>query len=358
MGTETDTARAGRTDGSVGEAPADRAPPIAELVQAFDSGTLPRDAYWRAMQQWHLHLLEYRALVRQARLDHIELDASELRVVLANGLKLRWRPEDIRTVPNILINHGDYEGEELALLQRLARSCAVVLDVGANIGWYSLHLAHALRETGVQIYAFEPIPRTFAELTHNIGLNGYGDTIHAFNHALGESAGTVEFYVPAFTGSVAASQRPLFPQDDNAAVECRIVPLDTFVREQQLARVDLIKCDVEGSELFVLRGGLDTIARHRPIIMLEMLRKWSAAFDYHPNDIIALLRQFGYQCWSLEDGRIAAVAAVDESCAQTNFFFLHADQHAGLLAQMAAIGAGGADPISPLSSRGPEEMES
>lgn len=356
MGTETDTARGGPADGGVGVTPADKVAQIADLVQAFDSGALARDDYWRAMQQWHLRLLEYCSLVRRAQLDRIELDAAELRVVLGNGLKLRWRPEDIRTVPNILVNHGDYEGHELALLQRLARSCAVVLDVGANIGWYSLHLAHALRETGVQIYAFEPIPRTFAELTHNIGLNGYGDTIHAFNHALGESAGSVEFYVPAFTGSVAASQRPLFPQDHNEAVECQIVPLDTFVREQQLTRVDLIKCDVEGSEIFALRGGLDTIARHRPIIMLEMLRKWSAAFGYHPNDVIALLSQYGYQCWSLEAGQIATVAAVDETCVQTNFFFLHANRHAELLAQLSGSAEGRASQTDPHGSE--EKIES
>lgn len=311
----------------------------AELAQAFASGVLSREDYWRRMQQHHLQLIEYCQFAERAGLDRVEVSPSELRVVLSNGLKLRWRPEDIRTVPNILINHGEYEVQELALLQRFARSCSIVLDVGANVGWYSLHLAHWLRDADAHIYAFEPIPRTYSELIHNIRLNAYEGTIHPFNHALGESAGSVKFFIPAFTGSVAASQRPLFPDDQNEVVNCRIVPLDTFVREQQLASVDLIKCDVEGSELFVLRGGLDTIARYRPIIMLEMLRKWSRAFGYHPNDIIALLRGYGYQCWSLKDATTTEYLDIDDTCVQTNFYFLHMEKHGELLAEMAVLAA-------------------
>jgi hypothetical protein len=159
--------------------------------------------------------------------------------------------------------------------------------------------------------------------------------IHAFNHGLGDTAGSVRFYVPSFTGSVAASQQVLFPDDQNEEVECLIVPLDTFVHEQGIDRVDLIKCDVEGSELLVLRGGMASIERHKPVIMLEMLRKWSRRFGYHPNDIIALLGGSGYQCWSFRDGGFTEVPSVDDACTETNFFFLHADRHKPLLAEMA-----------------------
>ncbi len=309
---------------------------LGKIIQSYQSGAMARDDYWRAMQKRHLQLREYCQLVRDANLERLEIDASEMRVVLRNGLKLRWDPEDVRTVPNIVINRTEYERDEMAVLEFLSRSCSVLLDIGANVGWYSLHLAHFLRGRPVQIYAFEPIPRTFAELTHNIALNDFGGTIRAVNHALGESETMLNFYVPAFTGSVAASRRPLFPNEENETVECMVVPLDMLVRQHRLEQLDLIKCDVEGSELLVLRGGIDSIKRYQPIIMLEMLRKWSQAFDYHPNDIIALLRGYGYQCWSYEAGTFSELTQMDDSCAQTNFFFLQTDRHKELIAQMVA----------------------
>jgi hypothetical protein len=54
------------------------------------------------------------------------------------------------------------------------------------------------------------------------------------------------------------------------------------------AKVDFIKCDVEGAELFVYQGAKATLMQQKPIVFTEMLRKWAAKFDYHPNDIIAL----------------------------------------------------------------------
>jgi len=309
---------------------------ISDLVDGFASGRIRRDDYWLGMQQFHLGLQEYRRLVRGDMLDHIEINAHGLRLVLKNGLRMLWNPEDLRTAPNILVNHGEYEPAERALLERLAAGCRVVFDVGANVGWYSLHFARLLREAGGKVYAFEPVPRTFATLKRNIELNDYGDTIRPWNHAFGEKDGTATFYILRFTGSVAASQRRLFPDDANEAVECAITTLDGFMAAQQIERLDLMKCDVEGAELFVLRGGLKTIDACRPVIMLELLRKWSRVYGYHPDDVIPLLRTYGYRCWSHEGKTVSEVAAIDEACAQTNFFFLHEPAHEALLAGLQA----------------------
>jgi FkbM family methyltransferase len=303
-------------------------------VSDFEAGKLLRDDYWRKMQQFHLNLQDYRGLVEKSILQRIEIDAEDLSIVLKNGLKMRWRPEDIRTAPSMLVNHGEYEPVELSIISQLAGSCRVVFDVGANIGWYSLHLGQQLRESQGQVYSFEPVPQTFAELTHNIEVNGCGDTVRAFNIALGEAAKSIQFYIPAFTGSVAASAHRLFPDDENRTVECQVVTLDEFVRTQQIKQVDLIKCDVEGSELFVLQGAPETIATHKPIIMLEMLRKWAKAFGYHPNDIIALLRGYGYRGWYYEDSGFHEIPEMGDDCTQTNFFFLHDSKHENLLAQV------------------------
>jgi hypothetical protein len=99
---------------------------------------------------------------------------------------------------------------------------------------------------------------------------------------------------------------------------------DDFVARERIKRVDLIKCDVEGAELFVLRGAAQVIERDKPIVFLEMLRKWARQFDYHPNDIIGLLAASGYRCWAIGEHALREIEAVDDDTAETNYVFLHA----------------------------------
>ncbi len=307
---------------------------ILDLVNDFQQGNMARAEYWTAMQRFHVGLQDYADLIQDGRVTQIEITRAGLQIVLPNGLRMIWNPGDMRAAPNAVINHGEYEREELALLEFLARDCRVLFDVGANTGWYTLHLAHQLRASGGKVYAFEPIPQTYAELTRNIALNHCAPTVVAQNVALSDVEQTIQLYVPALSGSAAASQRQLMPNETNQTFECQALTLDTFARQQSIARLDLIKCDVEGAELFVLRGGLGSIATHKPMIMLEMLRKWARLFAYHPNDIIALLSRYGYACWSFEQGRLVPVSQVDEACVQTNFFFLHCDKHADVPARV------------------------
>ena len=241
---------------------------------------------------------------------------------------MEWDPSDIRTAPNMLINHGFYEPEELLVLEYFSKgSNRIAFDIGANTGWYSLHMGHVFRKTGGRVYAFEPIPSTFEQLRRNISLNGFENVVFTHNMALGDTETTAEFFIPEFSGSVAASQRRLFVEDKNASVKCRVMKLDTFVAEQKIPSIHLIKCDVEGAELSVLKGGKTSIKKHLPVIMLEMLRKWARAYNYHPNDIIAFLNGLGYGCWSFRQGQFEEYREIDDACLQTNFFFFHREAH-------------------------------
>lgn len=177
------------------------------------------------------------------------------------------------------------------------------------------------------VHAFEPVPRTFQELVFNVRANALESTVRTWNVALGERKATEALYVPSFYGSVAASARPLFPQQENTTVPVAVERLDDFVAHHGIPCVDLIKCDVEGAELLVLRGAATTLCRHQPVLMLEMLRKWARLYDYHPDAVVDLLAGYGYACWCCERGEFSKVTRVGEQCEATNFFFLHASQH-------------------------------
>lgn len=310
---------------------------IMGLRREYEAGEQARNDYWRKIQPYHLLLQEYTAFMQGERLDRIEIQQSSLQVVLRNGLRFAWYPQEIRTAPSVLVNHGEYEPQELDMLLRFASEQHIIFDVGANIGWYSLHLAQKVQPYGGMVYAFEPVPHTFDFLEENTHLNpDYRPYIQPQKFGLGEREGIIEFYIPAFLGSVAASRSTLFPEEENQVIEGPMTTLDDFVATHEVARLDLLKCDVEGSELFVLRGALQTIERDQPVIMLEMLRKWAKKFDYHPNDIIGLLASYGYECWYAEDNHFQQLLEMDETCEEVNFFFLHKQKHEATLRQWKA----------------------
>jgi hypothetical protein len=109
-------------------------------------------------------------------------------------------------------------------------------------------------------------------------------------------------------------------------VKCKVTTLDEFIKNQDVS-IDLIKCDVEGAELFVFKGGLETIKNHKPVIYSEMLRKWSKKFGYHPDDIINLLAEFGYCCYGYVGNKLKRIYSVCPELDTTNFFFFKKDKH-------------------------------
>ena len=106
--------------------------------------------------------------------------------------------------------------------------------------------------------------------------------------------------------------------------------LDDFVNEKKL-RLDFIKCDVEGAELFVFQGGIRTIEQDKPIIYAELLRKWSAKFNYHPNELINLLRDLGYRCFTAKENKLVEFFNMDDHTIENTFFFIHPQNHEDLI---------------------------
>jgi FkbM family methyltransferase len=308
---------------------------VSDLKVERAQGRLDRNTFWRQASQRAAELRQLQPMVGYGAVAAIEIDATELRLKLANGAQFAWDPEDVRTAPNIAFLDGNYEPQELAVLSNLAKNAEVIFDVGANVGWYAIQLARAASNP-TKIYCFEPVPSTRMKLSHNVQLNRLADRITVFDFGLSDSSGTAQFFLPEASGSVAASAKNLHPGEQVVQLSVQLKTLDDVVAREQIERIDLIKCDVEGAELAVLRGATRVIERDKPIIFLEMLRKWARQFDYHPNDIIGRLAASGYRCWGIGEHALHEIEAVDDDTAETNYVFLHA-RH---LNEMAAIANG------------------
>lgn len=182
-----------------------------------------------------------------------------------------------------------FEPELLDVFRAVARSSRFFVDVGANIGYYGL-LAAAYNSE-IEVVAFEPSPDPFAQLLRNAALNGRSN-ITAVPMALGEKQGRIVFYqsknpkypdIPQLgsTGSADPSQASSY--GEAARVEVEIDTLDAYLARARPAGfppVGMMKVDVEGAEVDVLRGSAKTLDRDRPVVLFEALgrdRAWEEA---------------------------------------------------------------------------------
>ena len=236
-------------------------------------------------------------------------------------------PYDVSSIPFTLLNFGAYEPIEDKLLLELVSDDSVVLDIGANAGWYTLNWQK--NANNVQVFSFEAIPVIYENMVQNLILNGL-PTNNAYNFALSNESGEKEFYFDTERCG-ASSMVNLRDTDCTRKVKCKVKKLDELVPSFGLDQIDFIKCDVEGAEKLVFEGGIETIRNYKPVIYAEMLRKWSAKFDYHPNDIIKLLAGIGYECYYFADGKLNLIETVTESTSATNFFFFDQEKHVDII---------------------------
>jgi FkbM family methyltransferase len=304
---------------------------LEEKKRAYASGKLTKPAFMDAMHASHEALFEYARLLPATAIEKIEVtDGLVVMTFRESGVRLICDPADKRVAPIEAFNFGAYEKAEVDLSRALIEPGASILDVGANVGFYSLTFARLIPD--VRICAFEPIPSTFDYLRRHVALNGVAN-VRIFDFGFSDREGRTTFYFYP-EGSGNASLANLSAGPSVREVVCPLRRLDDFVRSEGIA-VDFLKCDVEGAELLVFRGGVETLRTHRPIVLTEMLRKWSARFGYHPNEIIELLAGLGYRCFTIAGDRLRELARMDESTVETNFFFLHGEKHATKIARHA-----------------------
>jgi FkbM family methyltransferase len=302
---------------------------IKETKSRFKTGQFNKVEFIDNMHEFYKILFDFSNNLDETEISKIEIQDQAViftsRTTEHHPGNVRFYTDliDKRSTPLEAFNFDQYEKEDSEILYKLVNDNSVIFDIGANIGWYSIHLAKKLPSS--QIHSFEPIPETFNKLKKNKELNDSANII-LNNFALSDSKKILSFYYsPLQTG--ASSSVNITGNSEMVKLECQTNTIDIYVAENKINKLDFIKCDVEGAEFFVYKGGIETIRRFTPIVFTEMLRKWAAKFDYHPNDIINFYNQFGYNCYASENGKLKIIHKVIEETEETNFFFLHPDKH-------------------------------
>jgi FkbM family methyltransferase len=157
---------------------------------------------------------------------------------------------------------GAYEREELSLLRRYISPESIVFDIGANTGHHSLFFS----KYASRVYAFEPYQKPFNVLRRRINQNNIKN-VYPFNIGMGEVDTVSDFYASVNHNGGMGS---FLPGHDRAKIgKLAIKNGDNFIEGLRLERVDLVKIDVEGMEISVVRGLRNTIRKYRPVVFVE-----------------------------------------------------------------------------------------
>jgi FkbM family methyltransferase len=183
----------------------------------------------------------------------------------------------------------NYEPELRALIQTKAKPGGVAVDIGANIGYYTLILAKCVGPTG-RVFAFEPAPVNFAVLQKNIEVNGYKNVV-AVKKAVSDKAATANL----FLAEVNSGDHRIFDSGDGRrSIPIEMTTLDEFLAEPSVF-VDVVKMDIQGAECQALRGMRSVLARSKNVTLFSEFWPYGlrrAGDD--PEVYINLLRELGF----------------------------------------------------------------
>ncbi|HEY7269511.1 MAG TPA: FkbM family methyltransferase [Dehalococcoidia bacterium] len=188
-----------------------------------------------------------------------------------------------------------------ARILRLARAVlppdGVFLDVGANVGIHTLAVARHLAGGGA-VVAFEPHPVNHRLLVHNLWQNRLRHVV-AENFGLAEASATLIGTAAADGGNWSLASR------GDYRFEVKLVRLDDYLQSHPVPRIDLMKIDVEGAEVRVLRGARKTIERFSPLIVFEVCPAWLAKMQTSPAELFAELVSHDYSIHALPGRKLS-----------------------------------------------------
>jgi FkbM family methyltransferase len=207
------------------------------------------------------------------------------------------RLADVTVIENEILRQGVFERETVDLFSALLGPGMTVLDVGANIGQYTLIGAHRVGREG-HVHAFEPTPRIAADLRANVALNLL-ENVTVNEVAIADAQGeTLLFCTDPGSPGTNTIMNPV--EHACGSVKVPTVTLDQYLVERGISSVDVMKLDIEGAELLALRGARDLLCADRaPVIVLEVNPRTLSLSGGGADQLLGLLDEYGYSYYSI-----------------------------------------------------------
>lgn len=196
--------------------------------------------------------------------------------------------------------HGHYSVDVLRIAAKLLQPSDVIFDVGANIGEFSVFAAK--RAPQGRLHAFEPMEKLSATVRGNLEANHFRN---AHVHQVGFSTGSADIPIYRTTsrggdGAINNGLNSLYAGNGLDVAEIiKVVAMDEWCDQWKIAKLDLIKMDVEGAEMSALRGGADTIRRFKPAMIVEINPVICERAGYTPRDLVDYISSLGYSIFNI-----------------------------------------------------------
>jgi FkbM family methyltransferase len=224
------------------------------------------------------------------------------------GHKVYVDTRDLSLAPHILMD-GYWEQSITDFFLTVVQPQMRVVEIGANIGWYSLLAAETIGTTG-KLVSFEANPHIAELLRRNISVNGFFDRVKVVNKAVFSTTRMIEFgvYDKYIAGSSlfarAESQRQDFsyPQfdDEFRLIEVEAVTLDSYFAGG--SKVDLLKIDAEGAEPHILAGAERLLTENKEVqIIMEFAPRLFERSGYSAHKLCADIQALGFQAFRIKD---------------------------------------------------------
>lgn len=204
---------------------------------------------------------------------------------------------------------GLHEYADMAFVLHFLRPGDLFLDIGANVGSYTLLAA----STGANCLSFEPLPSTYHRLLRNVGMNGFVSQVDAVNAGVGAVSGELQFTADLDTDNHVV----LAPY----AGRTQAVPVITLDEKAGDREVSLIKIDVEGFETEVIRGARRLLERHPPAALIVEVNDACHQYGSDEGTFVGLMRDCGYSPFDYDPGgrRLHAIRSVSKMSINTIF---------------------------------------
>lgn len=179
--------------------------------------------------------------------------------------------------------------KEIDLLKHIVKEQDIIFDIGANRGEFTFYFSNLLNQKG-KVYAFEPGKRAFNILS-KIKKKYKMDNVSIFKLALSNSVGMTKLVVPYYNRQASIkSIESIKGKIENIETST----IDIFSNTNKIDRLDIIKCDTEGSELLIFQGGENTIVKFKPILIIEIADDHTQRFGYSGEKVQSFLTKLGY----------------------------------------------------------------
>ena len=289
-----------------------RAP--APALKAYRRWVTPRFTSQRDHIQFSAWARTGRRLRDQFGTARISFEPDGIWITDAEGLEWHYEPDSWLSALGKELG-WEHEGGELHSIIDALKPGGTYIDVGGHVGGFAIPVAKA--HADITIHVFEPVPLTRSWLEANLARNGLSDRMTVWPNAVGaESSRAVMTGVDGASNHLAAAGKA-----GPGAVEVEIKTLDELLLDQ-VERVDVIKCDVEGAEFLALRGAKGILTRDHPDLVLEIDRRFTPRFGYQARELFDYLTGLGYDWkWYAEDGMRDATDIEHALSLTNNFLF-------------------------------------